>query len=399
MREKSALFHDKIQLPLAIVCFALCAFVLVTITQEFYRGTRVRQAHTRLDFLTSLVGLVARGKRRYGGYLVHLAVVLMFVGFAGGAYKQEAEGTLEKGQTIALGRYTVRYDGLERASDPGKQMTTATLTVFVKGTEYAVMHPAKWAYRHHEDEPPTTEVDIHKTAKEDLYLILNGYEGELANIKVVINPLVDWIWLGFVLLALGTGIAFLPDRAYALAGAAARDVPAKGAVAALLALALVGAPDRARAQNSEQPMKHEVVAERGYARSDLERKLFKEIVCQCGTCGRQVLSECSCSTAATMRRKIQSLIDQGKGYDGVIAYELATYPGQSALVVPIDVGFNRLAWALPYGVLLGAVALLVAVGRKWTRRAPALAAAPAPAPEAGDDEYESRLDDELDKLD
>src|SRR5207245_907465 len=111
-------------------------------------------------------------------------------------------------------------------------------------------HPAKWSYRHHEDEPPTSEVDIHKTLGEDLYIVLNGYEGQagIANIKVVINPLVDWIWLGFLLLIFGTVIAFLPDRAYALAGAAAKDKGKSAAAAtAILFLLLAGGNVRAQA--------------------------------------------------------------------------------------------------------------------------------------------------------
>ena len=86
----------KFPLTASVICFSLCAFVTTTIAQEFYRGTRVRQAHTKLDFFTSLIGLVARGKRRYGGYLVHIAIVLMFVGFAGDAYKKEQDFTVEK---------------------------------------------------------------------------------------------------------------------------------------------------------------------------------------------------------------------------------------------------------------------------------------------------------------
>jgi cytochrome c-type biogenesis protein CcmF len=389
----------------SVLCFGLCAFVLVTITQEFYRGTRVRQGHTKLDFFTSLVGLVARGKRRYGGYLVHVAVVLMFVGFAGDAYKKEGEATLQKGQTIALDRYTVRFDGLTRTSDAQKQMTTAELTVFVDGREYAHMTPAKWAYRQHEDEPPTTEVDIHKTAKQDLYLILNGFdlnEG-IANIKVVINPLVNWIWIGFVLLAVGTVIAFMPDRAYALAGAAS-DAGKAAATAALVLLLCVGGV--ARAQNADAPMAR-ATNNAAYARNDGERKLFREIVCMCGTCGRQVLADCACGFAAEMRRKIQSLLDAGKTPDDVIAYELATYPGQSALVVPLDKGFNRLAWLLPYAGLLGAAGLLVTLARRWTRRRPDAPVEPSAETETpaavadadADADYAERLADELDRLD
>src|SRR5262249_9161804 len=144
-------------------------------------------------------------------------------------------------------------------------------------------------------------------------------------IKIVINPLVNWIWVGFILLAIGTIIAFMPDRAYALAGA--RD-KAKGAaaVASLLLFLFAGV---AQAQNAEHPMP-KPVGGATYARNGNEKKLFKGIVCQCGTCGRQTLDECSCSTAHQMRHKIQELLDQGKSNDDVIAYELATYPGQSA---------------------------------------------------------------------
>jgi cytochrome c-type biogenesis protein CcmF len=387
----------------SVLCFGLAGFVFATISQEFYRGTRVRQAHTGLDLFTSLIGLVARGKRRYGGYLVHLAIVLMFIGFAGDAYKQETEATLAVGKTVTLGHYTVRFDGLEFDSDASKEMTSAKLTVTKDGQPFSVEHPAKWAFYHHEDEPPTSEVAIHRMLPEDLYLVLNGYEGnpQIANVKVVINPLVNWIWLGFLLLAAGTFIAFMPDRAYALAGA---KIPPKGAGAAaavaglLVVLALGGA---AHAQNADTPMAR--ANDPALARNDGERDLFKKIVCQCGTCGRQVLADCACSTAADMRRAIQKLIDQGKTPDQVIEYELQTYPGQSALVVPIDRGFNRIAWLLPYGMTIFGVGGIVLLGRRWSKRsAPSAEVAKADASTALSEEDRAladRLDDELDELD
>jgi cytochrome c-type biogenesis protein CcmF len=220
----------KFPLTASVMCFALCAFVMTTIGQEFYRGARVRQTHTKLDFFTSLIGLVARGKRRYGGYLVHVAIVLMFIGFAGDAYKKEGDFTVEKGQTVALGPYVLTYQGVTNTSAPDKDMLTATVDVSRDGKPYTTLHPAKWAYRHHEDEPPTTEVALHRTLGEDLYIVLNGHDAQagIANLKIVINPLVDWIWCGFMLLIFGTGIAFLPDRAYALA---AREDKARASAA------------------------------------------------------------------------------------------------------------------------------------------------------------------------
>ena len=417
MRVPSPLFNDRIHLPLAIICFGLCAGVIATISQEFYRGTRVRQQHTKLDFFTSLIGLVARGKRRYGGYLVHLAVVLMFIGFAGNAYKQESEATLERGQQTKLDRYTVRYDGLTRSSDAQRaEITTAELTVFVGGKEFGKMHPAKWSYRRHEDEPPTTEVDITRMPKEDLYLILNGAEGDgsLANIKVVINPLVNWIWIGFLLLACGTFIAFMPDRAYALATQAARDKSKAAAATTAMLLVLLLSSGVAHA-TGDQPTNEPPVGqgiELHLARTDRERHLFDNLKCTCGC--PHALSDCGdeCGPGVPRRKKIQDMIDAGQSDEQIMNWQLTNY-GQSVFMVPIDKGFNRLAWLIPVGALLSAVGGLVVFARKWSYRgqetrkaAREQAARETHAAVASNDQavgpdsdYEARLDDELDDLD
>jgi cytochrome c-type biogenesis protein CcmF len=412
LRAMSSVFNERIQLPLSIICFALCAFTLTTITQEFVRGARVRQLHTKLDFFTSLVGLVSRNKKRYGGYFVHAAVVLMFLGFAGGAYKQETEATLERGQSTKLGGYTVRFDGLERSNDPGKEITSAAITVMKGGQELARMHPAKYVYKHHEEEP-TTEVEIRRMPKEDLYLVLNGYDGEamIANLKVVINPLVNWIWIGFLFLAIGTIVAFMPDRGLVVAAQKAKENASKAGASTLVLLFVLGLGAVAHAADAPEAPTHGARMQGVYyARNDRESKLFQKIVCQCGTCGRQVLSECACGTAHAMRHKIQQLIDGGASDEQVIDYELQTYPGQSALVVPLDKGFNRVAWLLPISALLFAAGGLVVMARKWTyaariarergASAPAVASTGAAAQPTGPrDEYEDKLDDELDELD
>jgi cytochrome c-type biogenesis protein CcmF len=142
--------------------------------------------------------------------------VLMFIGFAGDAYKRENEVTLEKGGTAKVGRYRVKYNGLFSASDARKEAVSAKVTVYLGDSDkvYVELEPAKWAFHGHSDEPPTTEVAIHRTLLEDLYVVLAGYDNKqgLANLKLVVNPLVNWIWLGFMMLAFGTAIAFLPDR-------------------------------------------------------------------------------------------------------------------------------------------------------------------------------------------
>jgi cytochrome c-type biogenesis protein CcmF len=397
---RGATMNLKFPLTASVLCFALCAFTFTTIGQELYRGTRVRQSHTKLDFFTSLIGLVARGKRRYGGYLVHVGIVLMFIGFAGDFYKKEADFTMERGQQVSLGSYTVRYDGAANESAADKDMLTATMTVTHEGKPFAVMHPAKWSYRHHEDEPPTTEVDIHRSLREDLYLVLNGLDQKegIANIKVVINPLVNWIWLGFFMLAFGTAIAFMPDRAYALAGQAARADKTKAATALLVLIALFGVGGTARAQGM-------AAVERGSlmhtARNARERALFDRYRCLCGTCAHS-LDECvseGCGSGEMRRVEIQKMIDTGASDQQIYDYEIGKY-GEETLRIPLDVGYRRLIWVVPVGAFLGAVGMLVLLARKWTRKGPAPVATAEPQASTRDEgEYGARLDDELDELD
>src|SRR5207244_6950147 len=106
------------------LCFALCAFVVGTIAQEFLRGSNVRRRATGTDVFTALVGLVGRNKRRYGGYIVHVGIVLIFLGFAGNAYKRDQQVLLQPGQQMPIGRYTLRNDGVKLNAD-GQQPLVA----------------------------------------------------------------------------------------------------------------------------------------------------------------------------------------------------------------------------------------------------------------------------------
>ncbi|MCU1282619.1 MAG: ccmF, partial [bacterium] len=390
----------KFPLTASVICFALAGFVTTTIAQEFYRGARVRQTHTKLDFFTSLIGLVARGKRRYGGYLVHIAIVLMFVGFAGDAYKTERDFVFDStGQKVSLGHYELTYRGITQSSAPDKDMTTATVEVMRDGKPFATLHPAKWYFRHHEDEPPTSEVDIHKTLGEDLYIVLNAVQNGSASVKVVINPLVDWIWLGFLLLIVGTVIAFLPDRAYALAGAAAKSDKGKAAAAtAILFMLLSGG--NANAQAAMEQVQQGTLMHT--PRNAHERVLFAKYKCLCGTCSHS-LEECvadGCGSGEMRRVEIQQLLDSGMTDDAINSFEIGKY-GEETLRIPLDTGYRRLVWVLPVAALLGAAGVLVAVARRSSakHRAPNAPVTPAEPTVAADDEYQSRLDDELDELD
>jgi cytochrome c-type biogenesis protein CcmF len=373
------------------ICFALCAFVLATIVQEFIRGAQVRRGATGTDILTAMIGLVGRSRRRYGGYIVHVGIVLIFLGFAGQGFKKEEQVLLKVGQQSTIGSFTVRHDALSVTSDSQKQMVTGHVTVFEDGKQIAAMEPAKWFFNKHEEEP-TTEVAIRRSAGEDLYIVLAGYDvrTQTATYAVIVNPLVDWIWFGFGLMAIGTGLALLPESAFAFAAA---KLPAGAATTSLLIVFLL-LPAAARAQHVTSPQSVPVVP-----RTPLEREVQKNIICMCGTCGRQLVSECTCAVAAQIREEIATLVNAGKTKEEIYQYYIAKYGSQEPLAVPIDKGFNRLAWLFPY-LFGGSGALAVAfVALRWSRREIPSTAAETKAASAEELALQARLDDELRDLD
>src|SRR5215211_6643463 len=292
-----ALYALGVRVWVSGLCFVLCAFVIATIVQEFVRGARVRQEGTGTDLFTALVGVVGRSKRRYGGYIVHLGIVLIFFGFAGEGFKMEEQVLLKPGQQGTVGPFTVRLDTVRVTDDGQKQMITGHLRVTEGGREFA-MYPAKWFFRKHEEEP-TTEVAIRRGITEDLYIVMPAFDlqDQSASLHIVVNPLVNWIWFGFAVMAIGTGIAPLPERAYSFALAKLPAEAASTTTALLLVVLLL--PAVARAQHVETGQNVPVIA-----RSGLERELQQNLICMCGTCGRQLLSQCQCAYAQNMRAEL-----------------------------------------------------------------------------------------------
>jgi cytochrome c-type biogenesis protein CcmF len=376
------------------LCFGLCAFSAGTIVQEFVRGAAVRRQATGTDRFTALVGLVARSRRRYGGYLVHVGVVLMFLGFAGGGLEQEVAVTVQPGQQITLGSYVLHYRALSVTQDAQKQMITAELDVERNGTAVGGMYPARWFFFGKEEEP-TTEVALRRTLAEDLYVVLGGYDAaaQSADLQVSINPLVNWIWFGVGVIVIGAVVTLLPERALAFATS---RVP-EGAVTTSLILLLVlsGGAAHVRAQHTETAQTEAIVPN-----TPLERELFGQIVCMCGGCGRKLIGEClACSTSAKMRARVTALVAEGRDRESIIQQFVTDWGSQEVLAAPINRGFNRLAWLLPYAGGLVGIGFVAGIAIRWTRRRMDPAAMPPATSIPADPELEGRLDDELRELD
>ena len=373
------------------ICIALCAFVMGTVVQEFWRGTNVRRATTGTDVLTALVGLVSRNRRRYGGYIVHVGIVLIFFGFAGNGFKQEEIINLLPGQQTVVGDYTLRNDRLDVSDDGQKQTVTAFISVFKDGRQIDTLYPARWFY--HKSQQPTTEAAIRRTLPEDLHVVLGNFDAatQAAHLQINVNPLVNWVWLGFGIMALGTGIALLPERAFAFALAKLPPDAAATTAALVLAVFLGSAPVRAQ----PLPGGNNVVAA---PMSELEKQLQSEIVCMCGGC-KAPLDDCpmlQCATREQEKALLHELVEEGNSHDEIVSAFIERFGGQDVLGAPLDEGFNRLAWLFPYLVGGGSAALVGLVAVRLSRRRPE---SEGDVPEPVDPEIEERLNDELSDLD
>ena len=199
--------------PFALLSFTVCAFVASSILWEFLRGTRARHRATGEDYLLAFRRLIAKNRRRYGGYLVHLSIVVITVGVIGSSlYQTEYQVALAEGETVTVKGYTLKHEVLVVESTPGKHRFASLMSVYRADRKIATLMPEK--NFHWNVEQWVTEVAIRTSLKEDLYVILADFaEDGSAAFQILINPLVVWLWIGGGLLLLGATVAIWPSEA------------------------------------------------------------------------------------------------------------------------------------------------------------------------------------------
>ena len=200
-----------------LAAFVFCFFVIGTIVFEFTVGTRTRAKTTGEGFLTAFATLLLKSRRRYGGLIVHLGVVVAIIGIAvSSVYKVEREQTLKPGEILSVGPYTVRFDGLAAGERPTHILVWANLMAFKDGKPLHELTPGQRFYPNQQS--PFASVDARYHWNEDLYVILSAFErdGSSATFKVLINPMISWIWIGGGVILLGVIVVVLPERRLAL---------------------------------------------------------------------------------------------------------------------------------------------------------------------------------------
>ncbi|MBV9880601.1 MAG: heme lyase CcmF/NrfE family subunit [Gemmatirosa sp.] len=229
--------------PYAVICYTLAAFVLGTIAQEFQKGVSARMRMHGENLFTGFMHLVGRNRRRYGGYIVHFGMLTMFAAFAGLAFKKEMDVTLAPGEKVTAvdpwgHRWTFTSAGVSQYQALNRFVTAVALDAERDGQRAGTITSEKRQHVDSRNEPtfePSTEVGIMGSLRQDVYVVLAGITtGETAEVRITFNPLVEWVWYGGMIMALGGLIVMWPQ--------AERRRPQSGYVAVLAPEGAVSAP-------------------------------------------------------------------------------------------------------------------------------------------------------------
>jgi len=208
----AVVFALGVRSTLAVLVFALTAFVATTITVDLVRATGARRAMGE-GAVRALGGLLVRHNRRYGGFGVHLGILIIMLGVMGSqAWSVQTETTLKRGEHVELAGYKARFEELRESRESNHFKVTARFSVSNGRASATVLEPAKKFYKR--EQAPIAYVDYRLGFVEDLYLVLGDFanDGTQATVKFQVNRCVSWIWLGGFVLTLGALLAILPER-------------------------------------------------------------------------------------------------------------------------------------------------------------------------------------------
>ncbi len=187
------------------------AFVLTTIVMEFVKGTSARRLQYKENLGIALLKTLLKNNRRYGGYIVHLGIVFIFVGIAGTAYKEVYDFGLKPGDVVSFRQYTIQMKDFEIRENENQEETYALLDLYDGPDFLTTVRPARFYYKLQEQ--PSTEVDIYSRFHEDIYFTLGTIDpnSREAKIQVTLNPMISWLWAGGLVLILGGILAMMPS--------------------------------------------------------------------------------------------------------------------------------------------------------------------------------------------
>jgi cytochrome c-type biogenesis protein CcmF len=208
----AVLFAAGIHQPYPLISFGFCLFVAITVVVEFYKGANSIAGRTGMNLLRATFELTHRNTRRYGGYLVHMGVVLIFIGFTGHAFNKSEVKEMSRGDTMHIGHYALRMARLEQGENANYLWSRGIFEVTKDGQALGTLQPEKRLFKASKES--TSEVAIRQRLNEDLYVNFGGMsdDGQRAVIQAFVNPLVTWVWLGGLVLIGGTLVCLVPSK-------------------------------------------------------------------------------------------------------------------------------------------------------------------------------------------
>jgi cytochrome c-type biogenesis protein CcmF len=382
---------------LPAVTVALVAYNMAVVTQEFQRGVRARRLKKDESIPTALGRLVWKSPRRYGGYIVHVGIAVMFLGFAGRNWGSEVEASVKPGQSVSIGAYELVYKGPRRVVDHEKTAILADFDVKKDGVVVGDVHPAKYIYKASPGQP-STEISLYVTPLEDLYVVVGGINPstKVASVQAYVNPLVLYVWLGVVLLIIGALIAMRPELSQREVGAFGY-VRALGSAATMVMMSLILAlyPSKAHGQQQQNMGRAGVVGKK----SPREKAVLKQLLCDCGTCPHESLESCTCGWAHSARDRVRAQLAAGRTNQEIID-GYAKAHGSDAVLVQVDQGAGQALWAVPVVAGLGIGVAFFLATRRRKKSGGAVADEDAAEEDVLEvDEYDDRLEQELRDLD
>jgi cytochrome c-type biogenesis protein CcmF len=196
----------------AVLAFSLCIFMIATIVLEYYRGISARVRNQGEGVFAAAWELTMRNKRRFGGYIVHFGIAVLFIGVAASsAYQMVGEVRLGIGESFAMNNFRLRYEGVRGGRNSQYQSSFARLSVYKGGHFLGEIEPEKRIY--FTPPQPTTEAGIRYGLSEDVYAVFAEVDRDgSATFKFLVNPLIMWVWFGGYIIVIGTFVCFLPER-------------------------------------------------------------------------------------------------------------------------------------------------------------------------------------------
>jgi cytochrome c-type biogenesis protein CcmF len=196
----------------ALISFGFCLFVALTVTIEFYKGGRSIAARNNMNLARAMFELTHRNTRRYGGYLVHMGIVLMFIGFTGHAFNQAEVKELGTGDSMRIGHYDLKMVTMREGDNPNYEWHRGIIQVSKDGQVLGDLTPERRFYK--ASKQGTSEIGLRARLNEDLYLNFAGMsdDNQRAVMQAYVNPLVTWIWIGGLVLIFGTLVCLVPSK-------------------------------------------------------------------------------------------------------------------------------------------------------------------------------------------